>query len=229
MLRSRDVSLRPTVMNSSSIDGGGLARVFGPEIRLGRLRSAVDAFHGDGTCPAIGPLDPSGLQPAGFKIDMTVLPSRKEPSVFSTIVVGTDGSPDAEQALRAAAKLAGLDPATNVHVVAAFRPIPSPQLQSISRSLPDEFQGLVHATMHVDATIDSARSVMKAAGIEADYHEVNNYPTEAILDAVEAQEADLVVVGSRGEGTAKRLLHGSVSTNVMHHAPCAVLVVHDNQ
>ena len=145
--------------------------------------------------------------------------------MFSTIVVGTDGSPDAEQALRAAARLASLDPATKVHVVAAFHPIPPAQLRSIAESLPDEFRSLVHGAMHVDSTINSARSIMKAADIEADYHDVNNHPTDAILDTAEAHSADLVVVGSRGEGAAKRMLHGSVSTNVLHHAPCAVLVV----
>lgn len=149
--------------------------------------------------------------------------------MFSTIVVGTDGSPDAEQALRATAKLAKLAPAANVHVVAAFHPIPPAQLRAMSDSLPDEFRPLVHGAMHVDSTIDAARSIMKAADVDADYHEVNDYPTDAILNAVETNAADLVVVGSRGEGAAKRLLHGSVSTNVLHHAPCAVLVVRADQ
>jgi len=149
--------------------------------------------------------------------------------VFSTIVVGTDGSPDAEDALRAAAELARLNPEAKVHVVGAFQPIPPGQLRSMADSLPEEFRPLLYGTMRVDATMDVARSVMKRAGVEADYHEVDDHPTDAILNAAEHYDADLIVVGSRGESATKRLLHGSVSTNVLHHAPCAVLVVHKDQ
>ena len=145
--------------------------------------------------------------------------------MFSTIVVGTDGSPDAEDALRAAAELARLNPDTEVHVVSAFQPIPPGQLRSIADSLPDEFRPLIHGTMQVDSTIDVARSVMQLSGVEADYHEVDDHPTDAILNAAQDYNADLIVVGSRGEGATKRLLHGSVSTNVLHHAPCTVMVV----
>lgn len=145
--------------------------------------------------------------------------------MFSTIVVGTDGSPDAEDALRAAAELARLNPDTKVHVVGAFQPIPAGRIREMADSLPDEFRSLLYGSMRVDATMDVARSLMKVAGVEADYHEVDDHPTDAILNAAEDHGADLIVVGSRGQGATKRLLHGSVSTNVLHHAPCAVLVV----
>jgi nucleotide-binding universal stress UspA family protein len=51
----------------------------------------------------------------------------------------------------------------------------------------------------------------------------NDSPASAILDA--AQDADLIVVGSRGHGGFPALHLGSVSTQVISHAPCPVLVV----
>lgn len=49
--------------------------------------------------------------------------------------------------------------------------------------------------------------------------------TEAIVSVVESRNADLVVMGTRGMGSLKGLLFGSVSTKVTHYAPCSVLVV----
>jgi nucleotide-binding universal stress UspA family protein len=48
-------------------------------------------------------------------------------------------------------------------------------------------------------------------------------PAQVILDA--AEEASLVVVGSRGRGGFRGLLLGSVSQHVVNHAPCATVVI----
>ena len=51
------------------------------------------------------------------------------------------------------------------------------------------------------------------------------HPVEAILRVAEREEADLIVVGSRGLRGVKELFLGSVSSAVMHHARCPVLIV----
>ena len=71
-----------------------------------------------------------------------------------------------------------------------------------------------------------AEALKKAAdkGVSATGQVVhNNSPASAILDA--ARDADLVVVGSRGHGGFPALHLGSVTSQVIDHAPCTVLVV----
>ena len=50
-------------------------------------------------------------------------------------------------------------------------------------------------------------------------------PADVIVQEAEESGADLIVVGTRGLGATRRAFMGSVSTNVVHHAPCDVLVV----
>ncbi len=148
--------------------------------------------------------------------------------MFATIVVGTDGSQDAEEALRAAAHLARLTGDSQVHVVNAHRPLTPAELSRLAASLPEEMRPLLHAQIGSDSILSEARTVLHGAGVEAQYHQINDDPTDALLEVVDQQGADLVIVGSRGEGMAKRVVHGSVSTKVLHNAPCAVLVVKDD-
>ena len=54
---------------------------------------------------------------------------------------------------------------------------------------------------------------------------VSGPPSQAIVDEAESWGADLIVMGSRGQGVWSRLLLGSVSSAVVHHAKCSVEIV----
>jgi nucleotide-binding universal stress UspA family protein len=142
-------------------------------------------------------------------------------SIFSNkILLATDVSKDAELAAKAAVDLSKRTGA-ELHVVHAWRPLPHyayPSLVSEGYQPPYE---------------EGARKILEAqvgrieeAGISvAEAHLVTGRPADAILDLGERIGAGLIVVGSRGLGPVKRLLVGSVSESIVHHAKCPVLVV----
>ena len=110
-------------------------------------------------------------------------------------------------------------------MVTACRPISTTELRAIARDVPEEYRSSLHAYYKADSIIESARSIVGRSGVEAEFHEVNDDPTDALISAVERVGADLLVVGSRGENLSRRLMHGSVSTKLLHHCPCSMLVI----
>jgi nucleotide-binding universal stress UspA family protein len=70
-----------------------------------------------------------------------------------------------------------------------------------------------------------AREYLEGKGITGVYVEGHGNPADVIVQEADDSGADLIVVGTRGRNAAQRVLLGSVSTNVVHHAPCDVLVV----
>jgi nucleotide-binding universal stress UspA family protein len=70
-----------------------------------------------------------------------------------------------------------------------------------------------------------AKTALSERGIDAKLIERVGDPAAKIIDEAEQEQADLVVMGSRGLNTAQRWLLGSVSTKVVQHAPCNVFVV----
>ncbi len=63
------------------------------------------------------------------------------------------------------------------------------------------------------------------AGVQAEFVQVTGDPGRAICDYVKSEQADLIVVGSHRRRGLNELLTGSVSSYIMHRAPCSVLVV----
>lgn len=142
------------------------------------------------------------------------------------MVVGFDGSTNAQKALKTAMDLAG--EGTTIHVVTAFDP-PSPrEVEQIVAMLPDEFKTGLDLLEGSRAHLRDAERMLEASGIDFKSHFVNDKPAAAILDVAAEQDADLIVVGSRGLGRASRFLRGSVSSRIAAHAPHSFLVVHED-
>ena len=73
--------------------------------------------------------------------------------------------------------------------------------------------------------LDKARDRLKDKGVDVRTVEGHGDAADALVRQAEAEHADLIVVGTRGLNAAQRALMGSVSTKVVHHAHCDVLVV----
>jgi nucleotide-binding universal stress UspA family protein len=65
----------------------------------------------------------------------------------------------------------------------------------------------------------------KCGGVIAETEVTNGSPERAIIESAQEWGADLIIVGSHGRGFWGRMMIGSVSDAVMHHAPCSVLIV----
>jgi len=77
------------------------------------------------------------------------------------------------------------------------------------------------------AWLDQLADEAEQAGVVAESSSVRGIPSQNICDMAKTWQADLVVMGSRGRRGLSELLLGSVSNDVMHHAICSVLVVHE--
>ena len=144
--------------------------------------------------------------------------------MIGSIVVGTDGSDTAKEAVRQATELAkALD--ASVHLVSAYEPIGEGRLREERQQVPDDMQWMVNPREDVDATLRDAGSEIEAAGVRVETYAREGDPADAILDVAEEKKADLIVVGNKGMTGAKRFLLGSVPNKVSHHAPCSVMII----
>jgi nucleotide-binding universal stress UspA family protein len=144
--------------------------------------------------------------------------------VFGSIVVGTDGSDTAREAVQQAVDLARRVGA-RIEIVSAYEPVPDARLRDEARQAPRDLQWSLSRRDEVDATLAEAADKARAAGVEARTYARQGDPADAILDVAEERGADLIVVGNRGMTGARRFLLGSVPNRVSHHAPCSVLII----
>ena len=156
-----------------------------------------------------------------------VLVVKRTISPLRSLVLAVDGSANSLAAARFVAGLP-LDRVSRVRLLGVVEP---PQYPLSTAEMPSA--ALIAALdEEVRRRQDGLRSVL--TGLEANLHgqgpvvdsaAVIGSPGREILVAANGPGVDLVVVGARGLGPMKRLVLGSVSERVLHHAPCSVLVV----
>jgi nucleotide-binding universal stress UspA family protein len=144
---------------------------------------------------------------------------------YRNVVVGTDGSPTAERAVRQAGRLAG-DAGARLVVVTAFSSDPHAD-HSLEDRLPEDIRWMLADRSQAEARAQHGRELAKAEGATNVVVQTaeGDAPT-VLIDTAKDFDAELIVVGSVGLTSKARLLLGSVASAVGHHAPCDVLIVH---
>jgi nucleotide-binding universal stress UspA family protein len=130
------------------------------------------------------------------------------------VLIAYDGS---EPARRALARVARFMPDASVAVVTVADPIyRDPRYTGFADPNEERQQRDL---------LEEARAALAESGIEATTAAPVGQAADEIVRTAAEAKADLVVLGARGLSTVKRLVLGSVSTKVLHEAPCDVLVV----
>ena len=133
------------------------------------------------------------------------------------IVVGYDASPEADRALERAAELAkAFDAEVIVTSVARLLAGGGKGLSGIDPVDPPQLHEEENA---------KAKARLEELGVKAKAVDGLGDPARMIVKVAEANDADLIVVGSHTAGTVERFFVGSVSDGVKHRADCDVLVV----
>lgn len=174
-------------------------------IVVGSTRHALlgRVLLGDDTAAAVdGAPCAIAIAPRGFAAS---------PHGLSRIGIGYDGSPESECALAAARQLATGTGAA----VTAFSVVSLPAVEDqapVPADWPREIDALVARRTEELAALPGVDTVVSYGG-----------PREEL--SVAARECDLLIVGSRGYGPLRRLVHGSVSRYLMRHVGCPLLIL----
>jgi nucleotide-binding universal stress UspA family protein len=137
-------------------------------------------------------------------------------SVFPTkILLATDGSDDARRATEAAADLAGKS-GSELHVVHVWHDVPGFAHAFVKRELRRQGQEILD---------EQVQKIEASGGTVTRAHLRGGRTSDEVIGLSEELEVGLLVVGSRGLGTVRRILIGSHSEEIVHHADVPVLVV----
>jgi nucleotide-binding universal stress UspA family protein len=152
----------------------------------------------------------------------------RDPGPFNTIAAAFDGSPEAHIALRTAHGLA-MRTGASLHVVMVIKPpdaipgrfVPVPGFEPLVTI--ERAEALQRQELAAQAALDSALRELGDHTAVEQHVLFDSDPADAILEVASAG-VDLLVLGPRAYGLARRTPVRSVSAAVVRHAPCPVLV-----
>jgi nucleotide-binding universal stress UspA family protein len=140
------------------------------------------------------------------------------------ILVSTDGSDFSRAAVEKCCQVIAAPARTAIKVVAVYEVV-----EPIDISISPEFSRELETAAREKAEGHAAEA---AARVRAHYPEIelatqvsSGPPDKVLIETAREWKADLIVIGSHGRGFWQRMLLGSITDSLVHHAPCSVLVV----
>lgn len=144
------------------------------------------------------------------------------------IILATDGTKQSEAAIEItrALNLNAGDEIQVISVVDMALPL-SVDIYAGYQPSTEEIESAVkeNVEMILETTGNKLRAIFAEKNITVVTELLTGSPESRIVEKAEEISADLIIVGSHGYNRWERLLLGSVSDSVIHHAPCSVLVV----
>ena len=145
------------------------------------------------------------------------------------ILVATDGSDFSKAAIDILADIVAKPENTSLKIISAVeRPTPvAIEPFAVSAEYYNEMEEMGHKKARdcVKQAETQIRSLFPNAALDLTTEVISGRPQRVVVEEAQQWGADLIVVGSHGYGFWSRLMLGSVSNTVVHHAPCSVLVV----
>ena len=143
------------------------------------------------------------------------------------ILIGVDQSPHSERAVRFVTRMRW--PAGSRVVVASVMTPPlSPPVAGVDAGVSLMVEVSAEQVAETQALGTEVEAELRAAGMATETRTPTGDPREALLRLVEDERIDLIVLGSHGRTGLAKLLLGSVSSHVVTHAHCSVLVVKED-
>jgi len=138
---------------------------------------------------------------------------------MKNILVAHDGSKSSDKALKTAVEIA-VQFGSTLTVLSVIPELYLTELDDIDR------RRIMEAlTDETNKAMEKVRTSLSAKSLDAKTIIRQGVAAEKILETAKKMKIDLLVVGSHGRHGAKKFLLGSVSTKIIDHAACPVLVV----
>ncbi|SNR38019.1 Nucleotide-binding universal stress protein, UspA family [Dokdonia pacifica] len=147
------------------------------------------------------------------------------------IVLAIDGSDFSKEAVKKLAKMP-LPNDSEISIINVYEhpAMSTPEIMATGGSLNNYFEEFLSGAQKIgNKIVSEASNVLKSKNEELiiTTSVVSGLPKSAILEKAESFDADLIVVGSQGQGAFSRFLLGSVSQYLAAHAKCSVMIVKD--